>query len=664
MLLQLNILVSLLAIILAIFLTFRVLKKGTGSKKMQFYSSIIRKGALTFLKREYEVIFIFGAVVFAVLSYILGIEIAVCFATGAVYSGVAGFSAMILATRANVRTAEAAKKSIRVAIETAFSSSISIGLAITGTGLLGVSLLYAVFGDPSVIYGFSLGASFIALFARVGGGIYTKAADVAADIVGKVESGITEDDPRNPAAIADNVGDNVGDVAGMGADLFESYVGSIIATMAIASIIADERFVILPMIIASVGIVSSIAAMFIMKRQKNYKALMLGCFVFSGLLVMVASLFIIKMHLPATFMLNLKLYTRFGVFLSIVSGIFAGLYVGKTTKKYTFIDEKYVIDLAKKSETGAATNILEGISLGMRSVVPVVMALVVSIFISFYFASIYGIALSAVSLLSSLAVILALDIFGPISDNAQGIAEMAHLEKKVKKRTRLLDSIGNTTAALGKGFAAMASAYTSLAFFFTYTIMANLAAVDLIKPVVVIGLFTGGMISFMFSSMTIRAVGDAANTMIMEARRQFRKLRLLIDKDAVPDYNRCIAISTRAALKKMMAPGLISVIVPVVLGMLLGAEAVAGMLAGCLLASFLLSVTLFNSGAAWDNAKKVIESRGEKGEAFVAAVVGDTVGDPFKDTAGPSLNILIKLISIVSLIVLPLILKYGSWISI
>jgi K(+)-stimulated pyrophosphate-energized sodium pump len=663
-LLEFNLLAGVSAILIAAVLFFRIVKKSSGSGKMLFYSSVIRRGAITFLKKEYEVISLLGAAVFLFLLIAFGFGLAVSFAIGALCSALSGFFAMMLATIANVRTAQSAKKSISDAIQTGFTSSMSIGLAISATGLLGVSVLYFVFASPSILYGFALGASFIALFARVGGGIYTKAADVSADIVGKIESGISEDDPRNPAAIADNVGDNVGDVAGMGADLFESYVGSIIATMAIASIVADTRFVMLPMLIASVGLFSSIIAMFILRKQKNYRIILLGSFIFSGLLIMAGSLLLIKFYLPASFMLNNEIFTRYGIFLSIVSGVAAGLYIGYVTKKYTFIDEALVKDLAKKTETGVATNILEGFSLGLGSVAPVVIAIVISIFVSFYFASIYGIALSAVSLLSSLAIILALEVFGPISDNAQGISVMAHLGKKVKKRTAFLDSIGNTTAALGKGFAVASSAYTALAFFFTYTVIAGLKAVDLIKPKVVIGMFIGGMVAFLFTSMTIRSVGNAANTMIKESRRQFMKLKLLSDKKAVPDYNKCIAISTKAALKEMIAPGLLAIVIPVLLGFLLGSEAVAGMLGGCLLTSFLMAIMLFNSGAAWDNAKKLIESKGIKGETFRAAVVGDTVGDPFKDTAGPSLNILVKLISIVSLIILPLIMKYGPLIPI
>ncbi|MBW2994884.1 sodium-translocating pyrophosphatase [Candidatus Woesearchaeota archaeon] len=664
MLVEVNVLASLIGVLIAIFFTSKVLKKSTGSKEMRFYANAIQEGALTFLKKEYEVIFIFAALVFAILSYFIGIEIAISFATGAIFSAMAGFSAMMLATRANVRTTESAKKSFKAAIDTAFSSSIVIGLTVTSTGLLGVTALYLVFREPSIIYGFALGASSIALFARVGGGIFTKAADVAADIVGKVESKIHEDDPRNPAVIADNVGDEVGDVAGMGADLFESYVGSIIATMAIASIIADPRFIILPLMIASIGIISSIITMYMMRKHKNYKTLMLGCFVFSGLLVILISLFVIKLYLPQTFMLNYSMYTRFGVLIAIVSGVFAGTLIGWVTKKYTYTQEKHVKDLAEKSQTGAATNILEGLALGMRSSTPIVLFLAVSILISYYFASIYGIALSAVSLLSTLAVTLAVDAFGPISDNAQGIAVMARLNKKVRQRTGMLDSIGNTTAAIGKGFAITSSAYTALAFFFTYVVVSGLNTIDLVKPRVIVGLLVGGVLAFFFSSMTIKAVGNAANTMIKEVRRQFRQLKLLVSRKNVPEYNRCIEISTRSALREMIVPGFVAVITPILLGLLLGAESVAGMLAGCLVASVLLGITMFNSGAAWDNAKRLIEKKGIKGETYMAAVVGDTVGDPLKDTAGPSLNILIKLISIISLIILPFILSYGPLINI
>jgi K(+)-stimulated pyrophosphate-energized sodium pump len=661
---ELNILVSGIAIVIAILFAVRVLKKSQGTKQMQFYSKAIQKGAMEFLKKEYEVIFIFALVVFALLSFFLSIKLAIAFGVGALYSGLAGFSAMLLATRANVRTTEAAQKSLGSAVEIAFSSSLTIGLMITGTGLLGVSLLYFIFRDTSIIYGFSLGASSIALFARVGGGIFTKAADIAADIVGKVELNITEDDPRNPAALADNVGDDVGDVAGMGADLFESYVGAMIATMALAALIADERFVILPMLISAVGIISSIMAVYILRKQRQSVKIMVGSFTLSGLLVIFFSLIIINYYLPNSFMLDHSLYTRFGLLMSIVSGVVAGMAVGFITKKYTYSKEKWVMDLAVKTKTGTATNILEGLSIGMRSTMPIILTLAVSILVSKYFASIYGVALSAVAMLSTLTVILAIEVFGPISDNAQGIAKMAKLNKKVLDRTGMLDTIGNTTAAIGKGFAVTSSAYTSLAFFFTYAIASKLDVIDMINPSVMVGALIGGMLAFLFSAMTIRAVGNTADSMIIECRRQFKVLKLLTKKSAVPDYNAGIVISTRAALREMIAPGLIAIAAPFLVGFMLGIESLAGMLAGCLVTSVLLGITMFNAGAAWDNAKKIIEEDNTKGETLVSAVIGDTVGDPLKDTAGPSMNILVKLVSIVSLIILPLLLKYAPLIRI
>jgi K(+)-stimulated pyrophosphate-energized sodium pump len=663
MLVELNILISLIALCVALILNSYVLKKPAGTKLMQYYAQIIYRGAITFLKKEYQAILVFVAIAWVVLHFLFGSELAISFVAGALFSAAAGFQAMIIATKTNVRTAEAAKKSTKEAIDTAFLASTAVGLATASIGLFGISIFYMLFQDTSIIYGFALGASIIALFARVGGGIYTKAADIAADIVGKIESKITEDDPRNPAAIADNVGDNVGDVAGMGADLFESYVGSIIATMAIASLVGAQQLIVFPLTIAAIGIISCGVSVLVLRKQLNYKTIILSCFMLAGLLILLLSLAALKLFVPEIVIMDGVSYSRFGILVAVAAGLFSGFMIGKITIRYTSVYDRKVKQLAKITETGTATNILQGLSLGMESVTPIVFTLVVSILISYYFASIYGIALSAVGLLSTLAVILAIDVFGPISDNAQGISEMAKCEKKVKDSTRILDSIGNTTAALGKGFAVASSAYTSLAFFFTYAVVSNLDAVDLIKPAVFIGLLTGGALAFLFSSISINAVGVAADKMIKEIRRQFVKLNLLTDKKAVPDYNRCIDISTKAALHEMMIPGFIAISAPVLLGLLLGVEAVAGLIAGCLLVGFVLAVTMFNSGAAWDNAKKVLENRKIRDKTLSYAIVGDTVGDPLKDTAGPSLNILIKLISIVSLIILPLLLKYGALIN-
>jgi len=653
---QANIVVSVISLLFAIFFAVKVLKKNKGSKEMQYFSSAIHKGALVFLEKEYEVIILFVLVVFALLTWFFSIHLGFAFILGAVLSGLAGFSGMMIATEGNVRTAQAAKFSIKEAIDVAFTSSTVMGLAVTGFGLLGVSFLYYAYGDIGIIYGFALGASSIALFARVGGGIFTKAADVAADFAGKLESGMKEDDPRNPASIADNVGDEVGDVAGMGADLFESYVSSMVAAMAIAVTIADNRFVLLPMIISSLGIISSIIVMVLIRLNRNYRMMLAGAYALSGMFVVLFSTLLIKYLIPANFVMNFIVYQRLGIIVSIISGIFAGVAIGFYTKKYTFVENKAVQDLAKKAETGVATIIIEGLALGMKSTISTVIILCISILVSYYFASIYGVAISAVALLSTLGVVLAVNVFGPISDNAQGIAQMAHLGHKVRERTAALDSVGNTTSAISKGYAVASSAFTCFALFSAFIVVSGLKSIDLVQPSVLIGLLLGGMLPFFFSSVVIKAVGEGADLIIREVRRQFKHI---IKGNVKPDYNTSISISTRAALRKMAFPSIVAASSPIVIGFLLGPAAVGGLIAGSLLVSIVLATTMFNAGAAWDNAKRYVEDKRYFGKVKEAVIVGDTVGDPLKDTAAPSLNILVKLISIVSLIAVPLFLKYG-----
>ena len=656
MLTESNILVSIISLIFAVFFALKVLKKKKGTKEMQYYSRAIHKGALTFLEKEYEVIVFFVLVVFALLSWLFSLNLGFAFLFGAFLSALAGFSGMMIATEGNVRTAQAARHSIKEAIDVAFTSSTVMGLAVAGLGLLGVSLLYYIYHDTSIIYGFALGASSIALFARVGGGIFTKSADVAADLAGKLEAGLKEDDPRNPVSVADNVGDEVGDVAGMGADLFESYVSSMVAAMAIAMAIADSRFAVLPMIISSLGIISSILVMAIIRLSRNYRLMLAGSYALSALLVVLFSTLLIKYLVPQTFVLNFAEYQRIGIIASIISGAFAGVAIGFYTKKYTFVDQKPVRELAAKAETGTATIIIAGLALGMKSTISTVIILCISIAVSYHFASMYGVAISAVALLSTLAVVLSVNVFGPISDNAQGISQMANLGRIVKERTASLDSVGNTTSAISKGYAVASSAFTCFALFSAFIVVSGLKAIDLASPSVLIGVLIGGMMPFFFSASVIKAVGEGADLIIREVRKQ---LKHILREHAKPDYNICISISTRAALRKMAFPAVAAVLSPIVLGFLLGPASVGGLIAGSLLSSIVLATTMFNAGAAWDNAKRYVEDKKYFGRIKEAVIVGDTVGDPLKDTAAPSLNILVKLISIVSLIALPLFMKYG-----
>lgn len=640
------------ALVFAAVTAYKILQLDSGTDKMKEISNAIHQGAMTFLKKEYRMLVIFAVVVTAIITVTINWKTGVCFAVGAVFSALSGNIGMRIATDANSRTAHAARKSLNAGLRVAFNSGAVMGMCVVGLGLLGVSLFYWLFGDPDIIYGFGFGASSIALFARVGGGIYTKAADVGADLVGKVEAGIPEDDPRNPAVIADNVGDNVGDVAGMGADLFESYVDSIIAAMAIGAFMALAQNVILPLQIAAIGIVSSIIGTFFVSASGENLHAALNRGIFAAAIIMGLG----------TFGLVYATNSDFGIFVAALAGLIGGLIIGLATEYYTADNRSPAQGIAHASETGAATNIIAGLSLGMKSTIIPVLAVCVVILVAFYYAGLYGIAIAAVGMLSTLGITLATDTYGPVADNAAGIAEMAKMGDEVRKRAEALDAVGNTTAAIGKGFAIGSAALTALALFSAYgTKVADITglpfSIDITQPSTIVGLFIGGLLPFVFCSFSISAVGRAAFDMVKEVRRQFKEIPGLMEGTATPDYSTCVEISTAAALREMVVPGLLAVASPVVVGVVLGAEALGGLLAGSVVTGFLLAVFMANAGGAWDNAKKYIEkgNLGGKGSAtHRAAVVGDTVGDPFKDTSGPSLNILIKLMSIVALVFAPL----------
>ncbi len=655
-----------IALLFAVYLTKKITRVAPGNEKMQEISSAIHEGAMAFLFREYKTLGIFIIVV-AIFIVVVGIltpgaeslqpQTAIAFIIGAICSVAAGYIGMNVATKANVRTANAAHESSNKALGVAFSGGAVMGMSVVGLGLLGLGIVTFLFDNPTVINGFALGASSIALFGRVGGGIYTKAADVGADLVGKVEAGIPEDDPRNPAVIADNVGDNVGDVAGMGADLFESYVGSIIAGMALAVALGLGRNgIILPVLIAASGVVASIIGTFFVRTSEKSnasKALNMGTYA-AAILSIIFTYILTTTMLPST-----GAVTGIGVFIATLAGLFSGVIIGKITEYYTSGEYKPVKQIAKASQTGAATNIIEGFSTGMLSTAGPIIVVVLAILISYKFAGLYGIALAAVGMLSTTGMVVAVDAYGPIADNAGGIAEMAGLDPKIRKITDALDAVGNTTAAIGKGFAIGSAALTALALFSAYTAVAGIKQIDLLNPSVVAGLFIGAMLPYLFSSMTMKAVGRAAFQMIEEVRRQFKTIPGLMEGKAKPDYANCVSISTSAAIKEMVLPGILAIAAPIIVGLLpgLGKEALGGMLAGATASGFLVAVMMANAGGAWDNAKKYIESGnyGGKGSpAHAAAVNGDTVGDPFKDTSGPSINILIKLMTIVALVFAPL----------
>ena len=638
---------AVVALLFAFYKIAFVSKQDAGTDRMKEISSAISEGARAFLFAEYKILAIFIVVLFFAIGLGLNSWItAVCFLCGAIFSILAGYIGMNVATKANVRTANAARESgMNKALSIAFSGGSVMGMCVVGLGLLGASVLYITIGKLDVLFGFSLGASSIALFARVGGGIYTKAADVGADLVGKVEAGIPEDDPRNPAVIADNVGDNVGDVAGMGADLFESYVGAIISAMTLGAVaISGSQGVIFPLVIAACGILASVIATFFVRGKEGanpHKALKMGSYV-SALLVVVASLVFSKILLGG-----------FGAAIAIISGLVVGLVIGIVTEVYTSGDYKFVKKIAQQSETGSATTIISGTAVGMMSTWIPVILICVGILLAYKFSGLYGIALAAVGMLSTTGITVAVDAYGPIADNAGGIAEMSGLDHSVREITDKLDAVGNTTAAMGKGFAIGSAALTALALFVSFTEATglNAAEVALTSPTVVIGLLIGGMLPFVFSAMTMDSVSKAAYSMIEEVRRQFRDIPGVMEGTAKPDYKTCVAISTTSALKEMLVPGIMAVVVPLAVGFILGSTALAGLLAGALVSGVMMAMFMSNAGGAWDNAKKYIEegNHGGKGsEAHKAAVVGDTVGDPFKDTSGPSINILIKLMTVVS----------------
>ena len=644
-----------LALLFAFTLSRKVSNQDAGTDRMKEIASYIHEGAQAFLMAEYKILVFFVAALFVAIGFGIGWTSAICFVVGAVFSTIAGYCGMNVATKANVRTAAAAKEGgMNRALSIAFSGGAVMGMCVVGLGLLGAGVVYLITKDTGALSGFSLGASSIALFARVGGGIYTKAADVGADLVGKVEAGIPEDDPRNPATIADNVGDNVGDVAGMGADLFESYVGSIVSAITLGLVAFGGKGAMFPLLLAAVGIASAILGTFFVKgdeKSSPHKALKAGTYS-ASVIVVVLSLVLSKV-----------VFGNFGAAIAIIFGLFVGVLIGIITEMYTSGDYRPVKKIATQSETGPATTVISGLSVGMESTGIPILLISVGIIGAYLAAGLYGIALAAVGMLSTAGITVAVDAYGPIADNAGGIAEMSGLPKSVRSITDKLDAVGNTTAAMGKGFAIGSAALTALALFVSYSEAVGLEIINVMDYKVIVGLFIGGMLPFFFSALTMDSVSKAAYKMIEEVRRQFRTIPGILEGTGKPDYTSCVAISTQAALKEMLVPGVMAVVAPLVVGCVLGTSALGGLLAGGLVSGVLMALFMSNAGGAWDNAKKYIEdgNHGGKGsEAHRAAVVGDTVGDPFKDTSGPSINILIKLMTVVALVFAPLFLMING----
>ena len=669
---------SFIALAFAALLTSMVLKKDGGNDQIRFIGDAIQKGAMAFLSREYRLLAVFVVVMAIIIGVFIDMDVldrmdgkesssvpgtAIAYLIGAIGSGLAGFIGMSIAVRANTRTTVQAMEGLNSALRVAFNSGAVMGASVVGIALLGVTIMFVAFGDASVVAGFGFGASSIALFARVGGGIYTKAADVGADLVGKVEQGIPEDDPRNPATIADNVGDNVGDVAGMGADLFESYVGSIIATVALAAVgagalnntLADE-LILFPLLVASIGIIASIIGTFLVRTGEGADmgrllwSLRTGIFA-AGILVLAGTAgAIVVLELP------------WQLFWVVVVGLIAGQLIGTASEYYTSYEYSPTKKLAEQAETGPATIMIGGLGLGMVSTVIPGLVIVIAMWLSYELADVYGVALAAVGMLSTLGITLATDAYGPVADNAGGIAEQAGLDPEVRERTDALDSLGNTTAATGKGFAIGSAVLTALALMAAYAKVVGIEVLDIMDHKVMMGLIIGAIMPFLFSALTMQAVGRAAYAMVQEVRRQFREISGLLEGTADPDYARAVDISTQGAMKEMVLPGIISIAVPVLVGAVLGAEALGGLLIGSIATGFLFAIMMANAGGAWDNAKKYIEAGnlgGKGSDEHSAAVVGDTVGDPFKDTSGPALNILLKLMSIVALVFGPLFVSLG-----